>query len=874
MRKSRSTPLIKLEYIDATRISKLHPVHPKEYEYTDKVNKGQRKKKVEKVSDCRYVNEGHYLDRKVFRKMCIETQTEEYFKNYYKNRRNGTSQYQQLLTCQIKKHHESIKKTNCKIERHNAFSNLMKCNVTEAYFMVTNRDDIDQERSKNRKYYPRMNTVQVASSFNPVFIIGEPPSEIMMKADKDLKGDSFFKCCKFYFCHRECNKKKRQSKTKPTEIRETLEQTKKGDMNFKKTYFRKRKLVNKNVKIPNVPDDSTLKCESQQNKDSLLHRCFRLISRKDKQKPLKNKVIIEYNELEKSKTRKKRKFIKLCFTFRTGKKDSIKLKKSKSIISLSQTQELKKSFSIKRPTLQRPSSTNLVKSQSHTSSINIYTANYNEKITTKSTSRTTVINVEKLPKNGTLSETFQVRPGLKFEVRPSKPQVGRVCSSLKLILKFKKNILSFFSRKRKKGTKVNKYVDRKAKNAESMKKRKENCIEMPSKSAIQKKSPNENQNKINTYTSDSKINTSKRRIYRTDSKTIRTKSWTDSTYKRESRPFDYESRLSVSGICDPYDCSKRIESKELYVLISTKSQNKGSQSQTDVIKTNRKAIQTQANRKNYKNTSLIFETHLSTTCRLINENKNVRHNIMDLNTKHERTLQSFKCDTGYYVPGIRDDCLKITYFKSIQNTNTKPHTREIPSNNKLHTEYRLQINGSNQNDVPNFKDQCRIRTVERKRQIDTRTYTKLRTKRSQPNTTNSHNDITNLKTNIMLKQQPYKCKLIFTASKQCPVRTGIQKCNSDSGRKCIRTIKTSESDNCHYAVVCSRGHKKNLIFKRYFKYGITHKEKHGYIYSQTNETNHCSLYYNNNITHNNSNKKSESDNDFMWAQKAKKEPPT
>lgn len=43
-----------------------------------------------------------------------------------------------------------------------------------------------------------------------------------------------------------------------------------------------------------------------------------------------------------------------------------------------------------------------------------------------STSRGTVINVEKLQKNGTLSEIFQVRSGLKSEVRPSKPQVGRV----------------------------------------------------------------------------------------------------------------------------------------------------------------------------------------------------------------------------------------------------------------------------------------------------------------------------------------------------------------------------------------------------------------------------------------------------------------
>lgn len=267
--------------------------------------------------------------------MYIEIQTEQHVKNYYKNRRKGTSEHQQLITCQIKKHQESTKKTNCKIERHNALSNLMKCNVTEAYFMLTNQDVINQERSKNRKDYPRMNTVQTATSFNPEFIIGEPPPEMMMKADKDLKGDSFFKCCKFYFCRHEWNNKERQSKTKPTKIKETLEQTKKDDTNFKKKYFRKRKVVNKNVKIPNVPNDSTLKSESQQNKNSLLYRCFRSVSRKDKQKPLKDKVIIKYNEHKKSKTRKKRKFIKLCFTFCTGKKDSIKLKKSKSVISLS-----------------------------------------------------------------------------------------------------------------------------------------------------------------------------------------------------------------------------------------------------------------------------------------------------------------------------------------------------------------------------------------------------------------------------------------------------------------------------------------------------------------------------------------------------------
>lgn len=66
-----------------------------------------------------------------------------------------------------------------------------------------------------------------------------------------------------------------------------------------------------------------------------------------------------------------------------------------------------------------------------------------------------------------------------------------------------------------------------------MKKREGNCIEMPSKSAIQKKSPNENQNHFNQILGDSKINTSKRQIDGTDSKTIRTKSQTDSTYKRE-----------------------------------------------------------------------------------------------------------------------------------------------------------------------------------------------------------------------------------------------------------------------------------------------------------------------------------------------------
>lgn len=68
------------------------------------------------------------------------------------------------------------------------------------------------------------------------------------------------------------------------------------------------------------------------------------------------------------------------------------------------------------------------------------------------------------------------------------------------------------------------------------------------------------------------------------------------------------------------------------------------------------------------------------------------------------------------------------------------------------------------------------------------------------------------------------------------IKTDIKAIQSqrDSGSKKIKTIKTSESDNSHYAVVPSRGHKKNLILKYCFKYGIMHKEKHVDISSPTN----------------------------------------
>lgn len=520
MRKSRSTPLTKLEYIYATCKPKLPLVHVKKCLYTNKRNKNHRIKKIKTFSDCRFGN-SPYLNRKTFPKINIDMQREERAKNYYKHKRNAPV-CQHSMVWQINNSFKSIRKAK---ERDKDLRDLTQCKVTETQFMLTDRDNSDQEISEQRKLrnYPLINTVRTKSSFNPEFKKTESPAEVTLKADKDEIGNSFFKCCNFFFCHHKWNKIERRSKTKSRRIKKSTEQTNKNGTNIKLTFTKSIMAVD-DIEPSKIVEDSRLKPKIQHNKKSFLHRYFQSISRKDKQKPFKDKVITKYKKHKKTEIGRKSKIVKLCFRFCTGKEDRIKVKKSQLVTSLKLPTKQKKSSLIKTPIVQKPSSTRLGKSLLQQISFAKNTAN-NENITEKTTSGTTLTKLEILPKNGMLNETFQVESMFRLGFKLSEPRVFHMASTFKLIFKFTKDILFFFTTNKKKTTKQHKYINLKAKSAKNLKKTEERGIKI--KSTMQKKSSNISQNPCNLILSKNKISTSHGQFAKSDSKTCTTKSQTD-----------------------------------------------------------------------------------------------------------------------------------------------------------------------------------------------------------------------------------------------------------------------------------------------------------------------------------------------------------
>lgn len=706
MRKSRSTPLTKLEYIIyATCKPKLPLVHVKKCLYTNKRNKNHRIKKINTCSDCRFGN-SPYLNRKTFPKINIDMQREKRAKNYYKHKRN-TPVCQHSMVWQINNSFKSIRKAK---ERDKNLRNLTQCKVTETHFMLTYRDNSDQEISEQRKNYPLINTVRTKSSFNPEFKNTESPAEVTVKADKDEIGNSFFKCCNFFFCHHKWYKIEWRSKTKSRRIKKSTEQMKKNGTNIKLT-FTKRKLAIDDIEHLKIVEDSRLKPKIQHNKKSFLHRYFQSISRKDKQKPFKDKVITKYKKHEKIEIGKQSKIVKLCFRFCTGKENRIKAKKSQLVTSLRLPTKQKKFSLIKTPIVQKPSSSRLEKSQLQQISSAKNTASYNENITEKTTSGTTLIKLEILPQNGMLSETFQVESMFRLGFKLSEPRVFRVASTFKLILKFTKDILSFFTTNKKKDTKQHKYINLKIKNAKNLKKTEERGIKI--KSAMQKKSLNISRNPCNLILSKNKISTSHLQFGKSDIKTCRTKRLTDmmkasdenrfsSTTKKtkcqkktnDKREYFSETRNTKNSL--KYGNKKTMPKKQLREThrsrINTRKQQASTtvnsemniiKNQIDFIKKERTITYDEADGRNVKITRTVSKLispknvsnrNLCSNHRQKNHRKKSRRNTLNLNTQYKQKVKP--CAPGSCVPGLHDP------RDSLERTETAQSHILIPTRRK------------------------------------------------------------------------------------------------------------------------------------------------------------------------------------------------
>lgn len=673
MRKCRSTPLTKLEYMHTICKSKLHSVNPEDYVCTNTIKKSHRIKKRKKLSYYRFLNDGHHLSRKAFPKINIETQRGERPQNYYKNR--DTRVFQQSITCQRNKHHESIRKTKHKIEKDKTLCNSMRRNVTEAYFMLTDRDNNDQERSKNSKYYPQTNTVREASNGNTEFNKSDSLPDEMVKANGEVKENSFVKYCKFCLCSREYNKKEGQSKTKP-KFKKNTKRAKINDANTKKKNYTEHEMANANIKVPNPSHGSTIKCESL-HKNSFFHRCFCSNSRKNKQRRFSDEI----EDKEPKEKGKKIKFIKRCFRYCTGKNGPIKVKKSKSITSLRRTREQK--------------------SQLQTNSCTKHTTKCNKKRTGNNASRITLMDVENLSRNAKLSETFRVGSCYKYGIKLSEPQVVRV--GFKLTLKFKKNILSYFTRKKKNKIKENIIIERES--TKSLKKTEEKDIEVPLTSAVQKKSSFETQN--NCIQILDEISTPKRYVARTDNKIFCTLCQNDAMKSTNEKKQSLRSSRKVTKcpkkttakkdcFCKTRSLQRRAKTtahthttKNCRNCTSLKSRNKShkvpqtpinsqlnvGKCKNDAIKAPRTLIQDDTSRRNIKNTRVVANNNrinvskIRSTLMQNNQNNKTRHEITNLSTKYKRKCRPFECVPDFCVPA---ECNPYNCLMKIINT-TEPH---------------------------------------------------------------------------------------------------------------------------------------------------------------------------------------------------------